>query len=133
MTSVKGLKMAPGKTFEDFPTILTPDEAAELLRIDVSTAKDWCRAGKMPRAFKLGQATRAVWRVKRDDLLAWIESQRAALLAENERLRVALGRILTMAGLPLTDSMMAVRLLGAVQDIAAAALHDEHPAPAPAE
>ena len=54
---------------------------------------------------------------------------KAELQAQVEDLRRALRRILETAGQPLTDSMMAVRLLGAAQDIAAAALHDEQPAP----
>ena len=58
--------MAPDKTFADFPPLLTPDEAAELLRLDVTTVKDWARAGRLPGAVKIGKA----WRVKRDDLVA---------------------------------------------------------------
>ena len=47
-------RMAPGKTFADFPPLLTPDEAAELLRLDVTTVKDWARAGRLPGAVKIG-------------------------------------------------------------------------------
>jgi excisionase family DNA binding protein len=65
--------MADTKDFDSLPPILTPEEAADLLRMDVSSIKDWCRAGKMPGAFKLGR--KGVWRVRRDELVAYIMAQ----------------------------------------------------------
>jgi excisionase family DNA binding protein len=52
------------------PAILTPAEAAALLRVSENTVKDWARAGDLPGAFKLGK----VWRVERDALLAHIRA-----------------------------------------------------------
>jgi excisionase family DNA binding protein len=54
------------------PAILTPAEAAGLLRVSETTVKDWARAGDLPGAFKLGK----VWRVERDPLLAYIRRPR---------------------------------------------------------
>jgi excisionase family DNA binding protein len=65
--------MPDSKTFDDLPTILTPEEAADLLRLDVTTLKAWARAGRLPGAFKLGR--KGVWRVRRDELVAYILAQ----------------------------------------------------------
>ena len=50
------------------PAILTPAEAALLLRVSETTVKDWARAGELPGAFKLGKE----WRVETRALLAYI-------------------------------------------------------------
>ena len=50
------------------PAILTPAEAAVVLRVSETTAKDWARRGDLPGAFKLGKE----WRIERDALLAYI-------------------------------------------------------------
>jgi excisionase family DNA binding protein len=50
------------------PAILTPSEAAALLRVAELTVKDWARAGALPGAFKLGKE----WRIERQALLAYI-------------------------------------------------------------
>lgn len=50
------------------PAILTPSEAAVLLRVAELTVKDWARAGALPGAFKLGKE----WRIERDALVAYI-------------------------------------------------------------
>jgi excisionase family DNA binding protein len=50
------------------PAILTPAEAASLLRVSETTVKDWARAGELPGAFKLGKE----WRVERAALVAYI-------------------------------------------------------------
>ena len=50
------------------PAILTPAEAARLLRVSETTVKDWARGGDLPGAFKLGKE----WRVERDALVAHI-------------------------------------------------------------
>lgn len=52
------------------PAVLTIGEAAAVLRLAEKTAKDWARAGKLPGAFKLPGGKE--WRVKRDDLLAYL-------------------------------------------------------------
>lgn len=53
---------------DQLPAILTPAEAARLLRVSETTVKDWARAGDLPGAFKLGKE----WRVEREALLAYI-------------------------------------------------------------
>lgn len=61
----------PAAVFTDLgqlPALLTPAEAASLLRLAESTVKDLARAGDLPGAFKLGK----LWRVERDALLAYI-------------------------------------------------------------
>jgi len=50
------------------PAILTPAEAALLLRFSETTVKDWARNGELPGAFKLGKE----WRVERDALVKHI-------------------------------------------------------------
>jgi len=53
---------------DQLPAILTPAEAALLLRVSEATAKDWARRGDLPGAFKLGKE----WRIERQALLAYI-------------------------------------------------------------
>lgn len=53
------------------PAVLTPAEAAQLLRVSELTVKAWARAGDLPGAFKLGKE----WRVERDALLAHIRGR----------------------------------------------------------
>jgi excisionase family DNA binding protein len=50
------------------PAILTPAEAARLLRVSETTVKDWARAGELPGAFKLGKE----WRIEARALLEYI-------------------------------------------------------------
>jgi len=50
------------------PAILTPAEAAVLLRVSETTVKDWARRGDLAGAFKLGKE----WRIEREALLAHI-------------------------------------------------------------
>lgn len=50
------------------PAILTPAEAAALLRVSETTVKEWARAGDLPGAFKLGKE----WRVETRALVAHI-------------------------------------------------------------
>ena len=65
--------MADTKDFDNLPPILTPQQAADLLGMNVSSIKDWCRAGEMPGAFKLGP--KGVWRVRTSELVAYILAQ----------------------------------------------------------
>ena len=53
---------------DTLPAILTPAEAAALLRVSETTVKDWARAGDLPGAFKLGKE----WRIEARALLAYI-------------------------------------------------------------
>ena len=64
---------AQSKPIADLPPVLTPEEAAALLRMDVSTVKDLARAGKLPGAFKA--PGKGLWRVRRDELVAHIMAQ----------------------------------------------------------
>jgi predicted site-specific integrase-resolvase len=66
--------MADTKDFDSLPPILTPKEAADLLRMDVSSVKAWAREGKLAGAFKLGP--KGVWRVRTSELVAYIMGQR---------------------------------------------------------
>ena len=59
----------------DLPAVLTPDEAAQVLRIDGDTCRRWLREGHLPGR-KLGDR----WRISRADLLD-----------ENGRVRDGLG------------------------------------------
>jgi len=60
-----------GITFENAPSILKPKQVQELLQISEISFYKWVKSGKIPGAFKLGRH----WRVKRDRLKAWINSQ----------------------------------------------------------
>ena len=62
----------PGETTPAQADLLTITEAAELLRAPVATLRYWRHLGTGPRSFRLGR--RVVYR--RDDVLAWIDSQR---------------------------------------------------------
>jgi excisionase family DNA binding protein len=62
----------PVTNVASLPVVLTIEEAANLLRIHPTTAKDWARAGKLPGAFKLGGRE---WRVRRDELLQAIGAE----------------------------------------------------------
>jgi len=55
----------------DIPTILTIDEAAELLRIGRTKAYSLARSGSLAGAFRIGSSVR----VERDVLLAAIRTQ----------------------------------------------------------
>lgn len=57
---------------KDNPTIeklLTPEEAAEALRVKVRTVMEWLRQGKL-RGVKVGGK---LWRIRESDLKAFIE------------------------------------------------------------
>ncbi len=55
--------------FED--TMLTLDEAAELVRAPVATLRYWRHMGTGPRSFRVGRAVR-YWRA---DVIAWLHEQ----------------------------------------------------------
>lgn len=50
--------------------LITPDEAASLLRLSVYTMKDYARSGVIP-AIKVGKA----WRFSEQELTAWLAAQ----------------------------------------------------------
>lgn len=51
--------------------LLTPDEVAEKLAVKVRSVNEWLRTGKL-KGVKVGR----LWRVKEEDLEAFIESNR---------------------------------------------------------
>lgn len=55
------------------PIFLTPKAAAKILNVVPQTVYGWIRAGNGPPIYKMG--TRAI-RIRRDELLTWIEKQR---------------------------------------------------------
>ncbi len=63
----------PVTDLSQLPPILTAAEAAAVLRVAERVVKNWCRAGKMPGAFKVGALKE--WRINRDDLLAYMHSK----------------------------------------------------------
>ncbi len=58
-------------TFENAPKVLTPEQAQALLQISRASFFRWVKEERLPGAFRLGR----LWRVDRDTLKAWIESQ----------------------------------------------------------
>jgi excisionase family DNA binding protein len=50
--------------------MLTPDEVADFLKVDVQTVWRWCRQGTLP-AVKLGK----YWRISRSKLDAHLEAE----------------------------------------------------------
>ena len=67
----KKIREDSGITFETAPKVLTPEQVQELLQISRTSFFRWVQAGKLPGAFRLER----LWRVDRDTLKAWIESQ----------------------------------------------------------
>lgn len=58
-------------TFKNAPEILKPVQVQKLLQISRTTFFRWVKEERLPGAFRLGR----LWRVDRDTLKAWIESQ----------------------------------------------------------
>lgn len=56
------------KLFADLPTILTPEEVADLLRMTKAAIYRWLNEGDLP-GHKVGQG----WRILRDDLHQWMQ------------------------------------------------------------
>lgn len=55
--------------------LLTPDEAAEILRVKRSTVMNWLRGGTLP-GIKLGDGKAAEWRIERGDLESYIQARK---------------------------------------------------------
>lgn len=55
------------RLFAELPTILTPEEVADLLRMTKAAIYRWLNDGYLP-GHKLGQG----WRIIRDDLREWM-------------------------------------------------------------
>lgn len=58
------------------PRLLNPDEAASLLQMDARTLVRWARRGYVP-SHPLGEGKRRLWRFFEDELLRWVNAQRA--------------------------------------------------------
>ncbi len=54
--------------------LLTPDEAAALLQMDVRTLVKWARDGYVP-SHPLGEGKRRLWRFFENELLKWVENE----------------------------------------------------------
>jgi excisionase family DNA binding protein len=65
--------MTKAQKWDDLPLVLTADEAAEILRVTVTTIKKMCADGRLPAA-KVGRA----WRLNRDDVLAYLRGEAEA-------------------------------------------------------
>jgi excisionase family DNA binding protein len=52
--------------------LFTAEQVAAILQLSPKTIKDWLRAGKLP-GYKIGR----VWRVRQEDLEAFIQGARA--------------------------------------------------------
>lgn len=74
MSEKKG-QAGPGQpesiSWDTLPVMLKPSEAQQLLRISSAAFYRWVNAGKLPGAVRVGK----LWRVDRDKLKAWIDSQ----------------------------------------------------------
>jgi len=55
--------------------LLTPAEAAQILRVTAATVVRWLNE-KQIKGFKLGEGKKAEWRIHKQDLEAYIESRR---------------------------------------------------------
>ena len=58
---------------EEFPDLLTPEEAAKILEVGVSVVYKYLIEGKMP-GMRIGN----LWRVKEDDLAEFVASYKSA-------------------------------------------------------
>ena len=63
--------MNPPETSE-LPLLLTEHQAAELANVAYRTWRRWCRSGLAPGPVTIGRGKRPVTRIRRDELLAWI-------------------------------------------------------------
>jgi len=68
---LKGNAMKKRITFDTAPELLTPQQAQELLQIASAKFYRMVKKNQLPGAFKVGNS----WRVNRDTLKAWIDSQ----------------------------------------------------------
>ena len=65
--------MTEAKNWEDLPLVLTVEETAQVLRVTAKLITEMCRKGELP-AVKVGRA----WRIKRDDVLAYLQGSSEA-------------------------------------------------------
>jgi len=56
-------------TGEAFERLLTPDEAAEVVKVKAKTIREWLKSGKL-KGIKTGR----LWRIKESELRAFLES-----------------------------------------------------------
>lgn len=80
------------------PDLLTPREAAKLLRVSELTMADWLRAGIIP-GVKLGTGPKARWRIRRAEIDESIHAPRPRVTAaEMEEIATAISQALAEAG-----------------------------------
>lgn len=72
-----------GDAAEDLPEILTVEEAAKLLRVNVKTIYGAMRAGDAPWAKRVGR----VVRINRSALMRWFEAENDQKRPRRDRLR----------------------------------------------
>jgi predicted site-specific integrase-resolvase len=56
------------------PSLLNPQEAAHILRMDSRTLVRWARLGYVP-AHPMGEGKRKLWRFLEHELLEWVKEQ----------------------------------------------------------
>lgn len=56
--------------------MLTVNDVAELLQIHVQTARRWLQTGRIPGGVKVGGDKVSEWRIKMEDLEAWVDQQK---------------------------------------------------------
>ena len=61
--------------------LLTINEAAEILKLNPETLRQRIRKDEMPGFFKIGKRD---WRIKREDLLNWIDQKKQSQSKESE-------------------------------------------------
>jgi excisionase family DNA binding protein len=59
----------PRSPIEDAPTLITPDDAAELLNVSPSTIRSWIEKGRIPYVQLPGSSRRARYRIPLEPLL----------------------------------------------------------------
>ena len=60
----------PPTSWDEFPLVLTTEEAAALLRVHINTIKKMCNEGRLP-ANKVGRD----WRILRDELREYLQGR----------------------------------------------------------
>ena len=56
--------------------MLTVADVAELLQIHIQTARRWLQTGRIPGGVKVGDRGVSEWRIKMEDLEAWVDRQK---------------------------------------------------------
>ncbi len=69
LTSVIMLGMA--EKSEETQDVYTSAELAKRWRVTPRTVTNWCNEGEFPHAKKLGSSKNAIWRIPRQDVIAF--------------------------------------------------------------